>query len=127
MGINMKALVLEDNGRVIELYKKIFSEKGCDADFVRDSTQCLEYAQIGGDYDFVVLENPTKAGGANLEDRLRNVKPQRKVFFLSPYMSKRKEGFEHLKDTLDLIDKPFAMISLLSYIEIKDQITPNTL
>lgn len=123
----MKALVLEGNGRVIELYKKIFSEKGCDADFVHDSVQCLERAHAGNDYDFVVLENPTDIGGINLEDKLRDGRPQQKVFFLSPYMSMRKEGFEHLNDTLDLIDKPFAMISLLSYIEIKDRAIPNTL
>ncbi|CDI05469.1 response regulator [Candidatus Nitrosotenuis uzonensis] len=123
----MKALVLEDNGRVVELYKKIFAEKGCEADFARNSAQCLEYVRARSCYDFVILENPTEMGEANLEDKLRDTKPQQRVFFLSPYMSMRKEGFEHLKDTLDLIDKPFAMISLLSYIEIKEDNTPNTL
>lgn len=117
----VKALVLEDNNRVIELYKKIFQQKKCEADFVSDTRACL--GRFDGDsqiYDFVVLEKSTKIdSGTNLEDTIRSANPQQKVFFLSPYIATRDKRFESVKETLDLIDKPFAMISLLSSLEIK--------
>ncbi len=117
----MRALVLEDNNRIIELYKKIFSQKKYEADFVSDKSSCLDriMEQTHG-YDFVVLEKPTKIDGhTNLEDQIRQSSPQQKVFFLSPYMTQRSNEFEPVKASLDLIDKPFALITLLSYLEIK--------
>jgi DNA-binding response OmpR family regulator len=117
----MRALVLEDNDRIVELYKKIFSQKKYEVDFVSDTASCLDSitGQTHG-YDFVVLEKPTKLDNhANLEDQIREASPKQKVFFLSPYMTQRDKGFESVKATLDLVDKPFALITLLSYLEIK--------
>lgn len=116
----VKALVLEDNNRVIELYKKIFQQKKCEADFVSDTGTCLGRFDGGSQgYDFVVLEKSTKMDSdANLEDTIRSANPQQKVFFLSPYIAPRDKRLESMKETLDLIDKPFAMISLLSSLEI---------
>jgi DNA-binding response OmpR family regulator len=117
----MKALVLENNNKIIELYKKIFSQKNCEVDFVSDTSSCLDrFMGQTSEYDLVVLEKPTKLDShANLEDQIRQVSPKQKVFFLSPYMTQRDKGFEPLKATLDLIDKPFALITLLSSLEIK--------
>lgn len=116
----VKALVLEDNNRVIELYKKIFQQKKCEADFVSDTGTCLGRFDGDSRYDFVVLEKSTKIDNdANLEDTIRSANPQQKVFFLSPYIAPRDKRLESVKETLDLIDKPFAMISLLSSLEIK--------
>lgn len=121
MGIDlMRALVLEENSRIIELYKKIFEQKNYEVDFVSDVDSCLGRVQNNQKYDFVVLEKSTEVpDGSNLEDNIRNVKPQQKVFFLSPYISPRETQFEAVKETLDLIDKPFALVSLLSSLEIK--------
>jgi DNA-binding response OmpR family regulator len=117
----MKALVLEDNGRIIELYKKIFSQKKYDADFVSDTSSCLDrFMGQTSEYDLVVLEKPTKLDShANLEDQIRQANPRQKVFFLSPYMTQRDKEFESLKATMDIVDKPFALITLLSSLEIK--------
>jgi hypothetical protein len=118
----VRALVLEQNTRVIELYKKIFEQKRCEADFVEDVHTCL--GKIDGNdqkYDFVVLEKPIETKNGNLEDNIRFTNPRQKVFFLSPYMTQRDKEFETVKETLDLIDKPFAMISFLSSLEIKSQ------
>jgi CheY-like chemotaxis protein len=115
----MKALVFEDNGRIIELYKKIFSQKNCEAEFVSDIDSCLAKFETQTQYDLVILEKPVKIDGdANLEDKIRKSSPQQKIFFLSPYMSQRGKEFDRIKETTDLIDKPFALISLLSYLEI---------
>jgi DNA-binding response OmpR family regulator len=117
----MRALVLEDNGRIIELYKKIFFQKKYDVDFVQDTSSCLDrFTAQPSEYDFVILEKPIKLDShANLEDQIRQASPKQKVFFLSPYMTQRDKGFESVKATLDLIDKPFALITLLSSLEIK--------
>lgn len=117
----MKALVLEGNDRIIELYKKIFSQKKYDADFVSDTSSCLDrFMDQTSEYDLVVLEKPTKLDShANLEDQIRQANPRQKVFFLSPYMTQRDKEFESLKATMDIVDKPFALITLLSSLEIK--------
>jgi DNA-binding response OmpR family regulator len=119
----MKALVLEENHRIIKLYKKIFEQKNHQADFVSDVNACLDKICTDTDYDFVILEKSMKIPqGDNVEDLIRITKPQQKVFFLLPYLSERDSHFDAVKETLDLIDKPFAMISLLSSLEIKSRI-----
>jgi DNA-binding response OmpR family regulator len=117
----MKVLVLEDNDRIIELYKKILSQKSYEADFVSDTNSCLQrFSNQDNEYDLVILEKPTSIDGkTNLEDQIRQSSPRQKIFFLSPYLSSREDQFAPHKDTLDIIDKPFALISLLSYLEIK--------
>ncbi|MEW6043804.1 MAG: response regulator [Thermoproteota archaeon] len=116
----MKALVLEENSRIIELYKKIFEQKNYQADFVSDVDACIGKFDDSQDYDLVILEKSMRIPeGETVEDLIRTSRPQQKVFFLSPYMSPRDMQFDAVKETLDLIDKPFAMISLLSSLEIK--------
>lgn len=117
----MRALVLEDSDRVIGLYKKIFEQKNYSAEFVPDGASCIAVIRGGAKYDCVILEEPIKMSeDANLEDEIRKASPSQRVFFLSPYLSMRGDGFDSLRDTLNLIDKPFAMVSLLSYLEIKN-------
>jgi len=117
---NMNALVLEDNPRITGLYEKIFSSVGFDVDFVSDKFSCIDkFLNPDKEYSFVILEKSDKFDEvANLEDKIRSMNPQQKIFFLSPYIPPRKSEFDSISDTLDLIDKPFAMIGLLSYLEI---------
>jgi DNA-binding response OmpR family regulator len=116
----MKALVFEDNNRIIELYKKILLQKNYHADFVSDTDSCLEKVAKNQGYDLVILEKPTKIDDStNLEDKIRQSSPQQKIFFLSPYINERGKEFDSIKETTDIIDKPFALISLLSYLEIQ--------
>ncbi len=116
----MKALVLEQNDRIIQLYRSIFAQKNYDAEFVEDQGQCLDKVLAKNKYDFVILEKSIQTDiDTNLEDEIRMVNPTQKVFFLSPYMAPRDEEFATVKETLDLIDKPFAMVNLLTQLEIK--------
>lgn len=116
----MNALVLEDNPRITKLYEKIFSSVGFDVDFVSDKFSCVDkFLNNGKSYDFVILEKSTKFDERiNLEDKILSVNPQQKIFFLSPYLPARGSEFDSIGDTMSLIDKPFAMVSLLSYLEI---------
>lgn len=117
----MKALVLEQNERIVQLYKSIFVQQKCEAEFVPDSLSCMDkFATKTGQYDLVILEKPTKTDiDTNLEDEIRAANPTQRVFFLSPYMTPREEEFDSVKETLDLIDKPFAMVNLLAQLAVK--------
>lgn len=116
----MSALVLEDNPRITKLYEKIFSSVGFGADFAPDKISCVDkLLNEGKKYDFVILEKSTKFDErVNLEDKILAINPQQKIFFLSPYLPPRNSEFDSISDTMSIIDKPFAMVSLLSYLEI---------
>jgi hypothetical protein len=111
----LRALVYEESRRIIEIYKKIFLQKEMDADYVSDP---FFFDGLDQNYDYIILEKSTKVGSQNLEDAITGKNPKQKVLFLSPYMIPREDSFESAKETLDLIDKPFAMINLLSQLEI---------
>ncbi|MFI5416463.1 MAG: hypothetical protein ACHQW9_00220 [Nitrososphaerales archaeon] len=116
----MNALVLEDNPRITKLYEKIFSSVGFGVDFVSDKFSCVDkFLNNDKIYDFVILEKSTKFNERNnLEDKILSMNPPQKIFFLSPYLPARSSEFDSISETMSLIDKPFAMISLLSYLEI---------
>jgi two-component SAPR family response regulator len=117
--MSSNALVLEDNLRIAKLYEKIFSTVGFDADFVSDKFSCVDKFLNGKKYDFVILEKSTKFDErVNLEDKILSINPQQRIFFLSPYLPPRGSEFDSIGDTMSLIDKPFAMVSLLAYLEI---------
>lgn len=116
----MNALVLEDNPRITGLYEKIFASVGFDVDFVFDKFSCIDkFLNPDKNYDFVILEKSAKFDeSVNLEDKILSMNPNQKIFFLSPYMSARSPEFDSINETMSLIDKPFAMVSLLSYLEL---------
>lgn len=116
----MNALVLEDNPRITKLYEKIFTSVGFGVDFVSDKISCVgRFSKDSKEYDFVILEKSTKFDECtNLEDKILSINPQQKIFFLSPYLPARGSEFDNIGETMSLIDKPFAMVSLLSYLEI---------
>ncbi len=116
----LNVLVLEDNPRITKLYEKIFSSVGFGADFVSDKDSCVDkFSNNDKRYDYVILEKSTKFDErVNLEDKILSINPQQKIFFLSPYLPARDSEFDSISETMSLIDKPFAMVSLLSYLEI---------
>lgn len=116
----LNVLVLEGNPRITKLYEKIFSSVGFGADFASDKDSCVDkFSNNDKRYDYVILEKSTKFDErVNLEDKILSVNPQQKIFFLSPYLPARDSEFDSISETMSLIDKPFAMVSLLSYLEI---------
>jgi DNA-binding response OmpR family regulator len=116
----MNALVLEGSPRITKLYEKIFSSVGFGVDFASDKTSCVDkFSNNCKSYDFVILEKSAKFDECvNIEDKILSINPQQKIFFLSPYLPARSSEFDSISETMSLIDKPFAMVSLLSYLEI---------
>ncbi len=110
----MKLLVLEQNELVSNIYKKIFDEKQYIADYAKNESECIE--KFDEKYDYVVLEN-SKQGF--LEEEIRKIKPSQKILSLAPFMS--SDGPTELKETQDLIEKPFAILTLFGKLELENK------
>ena len=108
----MKLLVLEQNELVTNIYKKIFDEKNFLAEYAKTESECID--KFDENYDYVVLES--LAG--HIEEKIRKVKPTQKILSLEPYM--KKDVPESLKDTQDLIEKPFAILTMFGKLEIEN-------
>lgn len=108
----MKLLVLEQNERISDIYKKIFDEKDYVADYAKNESECIE--KFDENYDYVVLEDQ-KSGF--LEEKIRKIKPSQKILSLAPYMN--SDCPLELKETKDLIEKPFAILTLFGKLEIE--------
>ncbi|HSG74301.1 MAG TPA: hypothetical protein VLA01_03785 [Nitrosopumilaceae archaeon] len=109
----MKLLVLEQNETISNIYRKIFDEKKYVADYAKSESECIE--KFDENYDYVVLEG-LKSGF--LEEKIRNIKPSQKILSLSTYM--KSDGPSELKETQDLIEKPFAILTLFGKLEIEN-------
>ena len=112
----MKVLVLEDNSKVSEIYQKIFIEKRLEADFVKNEAEFLKKAN---DYDYLISEKPLSTKNPFLEQSEKDCKQDRNFLFLSSIIPKNNLQPSTLsKETRDLLEKPFAMITLLAKLEL---------
>jgi len=111
--IFMKLLVLEQNELVSNIYKKIFDKKQYIADYAKNESECLE--KFDENYDYVVLDD-LKSG--SLEEKIRKIRPSQKILSLAPYI--KSDGPADLKETQDLIEKPFAILTLFGKLEIEN-------
>jgi DNA-binding response OmpR family regulator len=102
---------MEQSELVSRIYKKIFDEKQYEADFAKNDSECLE--KFDKSYDYVVLDDSV----SNLEENIRKIKPSQKILSLSQYID--SEGLPELKDTLDLIEKPFAILTIFGKLELE--------
>ena len=109
----MKLLVLEQNELVSKIFKKIFDEKQYDADFAKNDSECLD--RFDQNYDYVVVENSQANPSLMLEQKIRQVKPSQKFFSLSKYIN--YEGPDALRESKNLIEKPFAMLTMVAKLE----------
>jgi DNA-binding response OmpR family regulator len=107
----MKLLVMEQSELVSKIYKKIFDEKQYEADFAKNDSECLK--RFDKNYDYIVLEHSMP----NLEENIRKIKPSQKILSLSQYID--SEGLPELKDTMDLIEKPFAILTMFGKLELE--------
>jgi DNA-binding response OmpR family regulator len=107
----MKLLVMEQSELVSKIYKKIFDAKQFEADFVRNESECMKI--FDKNYDYVVLGKSVP----NLEENIRKIRPSQKILSLSEHID--SEGLPELKDTLDIIEKPFAVLSMFVKLELE--------
>ena len=74
--------------------------------------ECLE--RFNKNYDYVVLENSNLG---TLEQKIRKIKPDQKILSLSQYIN--SECPSELKETRELIEKPFAVLTMISTLELE--------
>ena len=115
----MKLLVVEQNEKISNIYKKIFNEKRYEVDFVKNEFECLD--KFNKNYDCVVLEKSSTSFEDAIEVKLRKTNSDQKIFFLSPYLNSNEESPKLMRETREIIEKPFAMIALISQLELKQQ------
>lgn len=115
----MNALILEENERISKIFSKICNEKDIKADIVKELyiiTTFENKIKNGTTYDYVILdESKITENEKRLEDILLGINPKQKIFFLSPYM---KIDANVTKTTQMIIQKPFALITLLSKLDL---------
>lgn len=114
----MNTLILEENERISKIFSKICNEKGIKVDIVKEIdiiTIFENKIKNGTTYDYVILdESKITENEKRLEDMLLGINPKLKIFFLSPYM---KIDANIPKTTQMIIQKPFALITLLSKLD----------
>lgn len=112
----MRVLVLESNNRIRQIYKKFFEQKNYQYDFVENSSECIDvFSQKFREdvfINYIILEQPS----STLEDKIRGFNPRQEILFLSPFMN--IDNQEISKETRDLVEKPFAMVTLIGKIEL---------
>ena len=113
----MRFLVLEENERIIRIYQKFFDSKALHVDFVNDEEACFRKITEVGNYDYVVLEGTTPNENLVLEEKIKGINSLQKTLFLSPYMN--LENTEISRETQYLVEKPFAMVTILGKIELE--------
>ena len=112
----MKVLVLEDDSKISNIYQKIFNEKKIEADFVENEPDFMNKADE--QYDYLILEKPLSAQNGFLEKREKDRNHDRNFLFLSSIIPKNNQSSNLRKETRDLLEKPFAMITLLAKLEL---------
>ena len=113
----MKLLVLEKDDKITSIFRKIFSEKKYEVEFARNEFECLN--KYDTTFDCVILENSRKFDtNLRVEDEIRTSNPEQKILFLSPYLGTTGETVGD-DDTKNLIEKPFALLTLIAQLEIQ--------
>jgi DNA-binding response OmpR family regulator len=109
----MKILVLEENEIITNIYKKIFAKKEILAEFVNNESKFLE--KVEENFDFFILENPNSSDISY--DKIQDLQNSEKFIYLSSYIQKNEDVSHISKEVRDIIEKPFAMVSLLSKLD----------
>ena len=111
----MKLLVLEENEKISSIYKKILEEKNYEVDFAKNELEFLE--RYDPKYDCVILENSNSVSkGFVLGKKIREQNPNQKIWYLKPNSEAKIES-EYLSETRKIIEKPFALLTILTKME----------
>ena len=115
----MKVLVLENDSKISDIYQKIFNEKNIDADFVKNEPDFLK--KDDSHYDYFILDKPLSANNGVFEERENHTESDRDFLFVSSVIPKNQHSSNLRKETRDLLEKPFAMITLLTKLQLSHQ------
>ena len=118
----MKVLILEQSEQISNIYKKLFDKKQIESEIVKNEFEFFEKCE--NDYDFHILECQKATKNFFPNDYIKNM--NKKFIDLSPYLENNAQISRIPKETSDILEKPFAMLTILSKLElnlIKKEIT----
>lgn len=118
----MKVLILEQSKQISKIYKKLFDKKQIESKIVKNEFEFFEKCRSDYDYHIIECQKMSKSFFSN-----DNIKKMNKKFIdLSPYLDNNTLNSSLSKETRDILDKPFAMLTILSKLGlnlIKKEIT----
>lgn len=114
----MNALVLEENERISKIFTKIFEQKNLESCIVRTPEDLLQIFKKSivdkKEIDYVILDKTKNCfDGKKLEDKIIEMKSNQRIIFLL----ENSNEFES-SETEAIIQKPFALIKMLTKIEL---------
>ena len=118
----MKVLILEQSEQISNIYKKLFDKKQIESESVKNEFEFFEKCR--NDYDYHILECQKVSKNFFSNDYIK--KMNKKFIDLSPYLDNNALISNVPKETSDILEKPFAMLTILSKLElnlIKKEIT----
>jgi DNA-binding response OmpR family regulator len=110
----MKVLILEQSEQISNIYKKILDKKQIESQIVKNEFDFFK--KNAEDYDYHILECKKIPKNYFSVDYIK--KMNKKFIDLSPYLDNNTQNSSLPKETSDILEKPFAMITLLSKLEI---------
>jgi len=118
----MKVLILEQSKQISNIYKKLLDKKQIESEIVKNEFEFFE--KCGNDYDYHIIECQKVLKSFFSNDYIK--KMNKKFIDLSPYLDNNTQNSSIPKETNDILEKPFAMLTILSKLEmnlIKKEIT----
>ena len=125
--MSLRVLVAEDNEFASLQYKKVFEKHQHKLTVARDGQDCVfQYAKalenFGKDmtpFDVVLLDFVMpKKNGVNVAKEILDLRPKQKIIFVSAYGAGiLEDAAVLLKDSVEIIQKPFSLEFLVNKIE----------
>ena len=118
----MKLLVLEENDKISSIYKKILEEKNYEVDFAKNELEFLE--RYDPKYECVILENSNSVSNEFVfGKKIREQNPNQKIWYLKPNSEAKIES-GYMSETRKIIEKPFALLTILAKMEFDSKKIP---
>lgn len=124
----MNILVAEDNMFTAQQYNKILEKNGHSVTLAKDGEECIqkfeqklsEFDSIEKPpFDVILLDNNMpKKNGAEVAKMILEKTPQQRIIFASAYdIDALLKVPKNLKQSLEVLQKPFSLTSMLAKLE----------
>jgi two-component system cell cycle response regulator CpdR len=128
----LNVLVAEDNLFTIQQYKHVLEKNGYNVTTARDGEECMQkYNEAffsvdtesieSGPFDVVLIDNnmPKKSGAEAVREILERC-PNQRIIFASAYnISSILSAPGVLKDSVEVLQKPFSLNTMIAKIQTK--------
>lgn len=131
--MSLNILVAEDNLFTLQQYKRILEKNGCSVTVAYNGEECMQKFNEAfltlnperietGPFDAVLIDNnmPKKSGVEAVKEILERC-PKQRIIFASAYnISSLLNAPEMLKDSVEILQKPFSLNAMICKIQTKN-------